>query len=406
MTQALIEKAAYKPRDVEPTHNTPEFVHAGNIIVGWQGFGMFIPTYQHLEGVPSEERDEAIKGLELFGVGGNYQYPPTVDIRSQEAQHLQTRHITEFVQELARQANWDGVDILTIGSSSTTSEAMDEAVQDLKATGLTIDAARKYFLLCASASQAMVDVLRDDGTRGARVMNIGIEALSGRLFPDNEKVQPALFGNGIAGVAYTAHKDIKYHGGETRIIRDPGTIEIPSVYRLPTDQERLTDLPRGYSIKNGENLADILAVVRDGVYLLPPASPDSFAHINPRKNIALFSKELPPLFMQVFQDYLKMKKNEQEVNPVLMHQPSFAVWSVVVSKIAERCAQQDIPFDPNTDAPWLMSGLDSGNTSSATILRALLEMIKGGQLKPGLLTPVVGLGIGAVLHGDEIELSS
>lgn len=386
-----------------------EITRLGDIRLVTAGWGMhetadeFIGRYRQA-GV--ELKDTDLEMIKQSGFTGRYSSPPDEDGYSEEHQELQAQIGASLAKKVMKERGWDGADVLTLGSISSRIDTAQRAAEILKQDGITIDKPLFYGLACAGASAPLGDLNRMKSLEGARVIVIGLENLSGRQFPQTDIQTSWTFGNGGVALALIAGKEITHHAGHTWVEKDEGmiTISYPPIYKLPDNISPQTDWPDWYEFVDKES-RKVFAFYPGGVVMeMSTKDGQDVLKMEGGKTFKFFARRVPAHLLKFFQEN---QFSEFDLGPVIIHHPSKPVMGGIVKfyeNEREQLAESGI-IVPKLDIRWMMGKTGVNNVSAATILFAMQQMIKEDLIKPGVLTPLIGLGIGSVIHVDVIEFS-
>ena len=269
---------------------------------------------------------------------------------------------------------------------------------------INIDSTLFYGFACAGGTAALCDLARMEDLYGKRVVVVALESLSGLQFNPHDIITSWTFGNGGAAIAFKPGVDIVHLAGKTWVQKDNKMIRMPypPIYTIPSDALSRESWPSWYTIV-GEETEDIFCFFNGGVAInqfTEEEHPKMGMFGN--RTFKFFVTWLPNRFVQFFRD-----NHFDVLNPAIIHQPSEPVLTGVkkgVSKIIKNLQQQGGVDIHIPEMPWLMRETRVNNVSAATAFFQMSQLIRSGQLKQGVPTPVVGFGIGSVMHLDLIKI--
>lgn len=349
--------------------------------------------------------DEMAERIDQSGFTGGWRYPATVDVRTDPYQKKNAEVGAHLGRRVFEERNWDQADILVFASASSRIETPEDIASQLHQAGMRVDNTLFYGMACAGATAAMSDLNRMTDLRGKKVVLVALESLSGSTINPDDIQTAWTFGNGGAALGWVAGEEIIHHGGQTHVIKDPGTIIMPDpyIYHVPQDQLPQSSWPSWYYFKD-EEARNSFGFFHGGVAITMLTEPQKrYAKLNPKKTYAFFARNVSQALLDFFSTY-----QFDNLGTGIIHHPSKPVILGTIEKYKEgrkKLEDTESIILPELDFRWLMpDGVN--NVSAATALFHLSQLLEEGLIKPHVPTPLVGLGIGSVIHTDVIEFNT
>lgn len=379
-------------KDAVPSFQ-PEVIHPlVELSIAYGGFGIPVPNEELIKKFPQDA--EAI-----VGTGMTVRHHPLeqeigtfVDNKQNIGKEMVAAGASTTIKCL--HANeWEGkdVNVFIVTSSAPPDRNGEWAKTVAQKCGINPDVTKTYYLACAGASVALLDVLKDPNLNGKKVIITAVEALGYLLNPQNV-IDRATFGNGVASIAFRPGVNIKLLDGKTIILPDiEETICSPYCYDALA---LLPDIvPEQYELAGSSENAFVYSR-RYGAHLnLPLSKSRRFLEMDGIKVARRFKYLVPPLVEEIclsFVDQLNISVNHQPSLPVLRH------LARMVNKINKKL--------PNLEMPWVMDSAKIGNVSSATTLIAFAELFKQGKIPSDKPFNITSYGVGSAITSMVVRL--
>jgi 3-oxoacyl-[acyl-carrier-protein] synthase III len=406
-----------------------KLVRLGNIAVVQAGWGYQLDTDSILQQYRGNGYDieKITESMLQTGFTHGYYYPLSRSTFDDETQAWHIKCAANLAERVARERNWDSIDILILGSSTTYRESLQGLVQELAQRGITVGEAQIYVQACNSALAGINDLCRMPEYHGKRAVVIGMESLTGGDVYDFERPNTIrIFGNGGGAVAFIPGVEIQHINGRTIAEYDyQGVITGPQACPVSTITDRIE--PPAWYETVGDYTDGKLVASKDGIFIEIPPSEDSKLRMNGMSTLAYFAKRVPPLALDVVNTYYTEHAEQYgNLQNPLSHQPSLPVITFVnndlmkaqladvgidtrnARKLARNGTLQEIraamaarghDHDP-VQIPWVMEGTGFNNISAGTSVITLVKMIEESMIEPNVPLPVFGFGIGSVIQAD------
>lgn len=332
------------------------------------------------------------------GFTGGWRFPENVDVYSPEGQMRHAVLGAALAKRAIEEHGWDRADVLAFASVSSKIDTPEVIADILHEQKINIDSTLFYGFACAGGTQALCDLTRMEDLYGKRVVVVALESLSGLQFDPNDISTSWTFGNGGSAIAFEPGVDIIHIAGQTWVQKDNNMIRMPypPIYRIPSVGLPQSSWPEWYTVV-GEETYDCFRFFHGGVGInqyTEEAQPKMGMFGN--RTFKFFVGWFPERIVQFFRD-----NPFDELNSAIIHQPAEPVLLGVekkVSKIIGELQQQGgVPIHI-PEMPWLMKGTGVNNVSAATAFFGMSQLMRNGQLRQGIPTPVVGFGIGSGMH--------
>lgn len=406
-------------------------VRLGEIAVFRAGWGFPITNQDMVRfyaeaGLDADEVAETVAGT---GFKQGYYFPFEQDLFGPETQGWHAHYTAMLVEKVARARDWDHIDVLIVGSSTTRMYVLEEARQLLAQRGIVVDDVRMYVQACNSAIAGITDLSRDPQYHGIHAVVVGLETLSGDVVDIDTPTTFRVFGNGGGAIAFVPGKDIQHITGRTIAEYDTqGVIVGPAACPVAQIDNRIDHFD-WYELV-GEETTDKFVTSKDGVFIQIPPSDDGKLYMNGMSTLAYFAKRVSPLAVEIIQTYEAQFKDQYgNLGIPFGHQPSLPVVTFinhdlirldleargldgrVARKLAKRGTIEEIatelkmPDYKPFQIPWIMDRTGFNNISAGTSLIAMVTMIEEGSIQPNSVLPVFGYGIGSVIQADIWKLN-
>lgn len=373
------------------TANWGDFLSAGDFITNNRRKGL-------ITGIEEEMIHDS-------GFTGGWRSPHDYDVYSDEGQLRQAALGAALAKRAILEHGWDGADVLALASVSSRIDTPEVTAGMLLQENIGINSTLFYGFACAGGTAAMCDLSRMSELMGKRVVVVALETLSGLQFDPKDIGTSWTFGNGGAAIAFQPGVDIIHRAGKTWVEKDDKMIRMPypPIYSIPPESLPQESWPPWYTLV-GEETAANFCFFRGGVVI------NQFTdEKQPRtgmsgiKTFKFFVGRFPERIVQFFRD-----NHFDEMNPAIIHQPSKPVLLGVqnkVYKIIEALRLQQGVTISIPEMPWLMDETEVNNVSAATAFFQMSQLIREGRLQLGIPTPVIGFGIGSVMHVDVVKFA-
>jgi len=397
-----------------------------NIAFATGSIGTFVPNEAVIQAVIESntvmnEEPIRIRGLKFQG---GFRQRHEVDTRSRDYQERYTAPtIAAMAKKVADTRQWDGIDLLVIGSSSII-EDMPEMITDQLREILPIDQVMHNHMACSSAGEGIIDGALLGGNTKLRVVVVGTDELSS--LTDFDPVTFANFSDGIAAIAFES-REIEVLSGRTVIERDTDNILTVNPF-APLPNRHISDESRRFSrfSLKGEATADYFRYSDRGTYLAIPSNGRDEMEMRAKKTWEKFVMGgAPQLAAEIITPY------EHLITAFNGHQPGFEVVSgfntmltrkrlqmrglspieakVVVVSLADKSEDEQRNILGKYNLPYLTLPWDIGktkfsNVSAAVSLIQLCYAAAGGRMKPGDIIAEQFMGVGSTYGTYVLQL--
>lgn len=400
-------------RYAESPHTTNEFLLTNETVNRLGAIPLVTVNWGIYQDAESFKAERGINGpadhmaemIDNSGFTGGWRYPQSIDIRSEENQLRHASIGAYLAGRVCQERDWKTADILVFASVSSRVQTPEEIALLLHQSDIEVEHTLFYGMACAGATAAISDLNRMADLKGKKIVLVALESLSGNT-TDPDDIQTAwTFGNGGAALGWVAGEEIIHHAGQTHVIKDPGTIIMPYpfIYEVPKEQLPLSAWPAWYRFRDQE-ARDSFGFFHGGAAMTMLTEPGNiYTKLNPKKTYAFFARNVSAALLDFFSTY-----NFTNLGTGIIHHPSKPVILGTLEKYNEgrqKLKEKDGIDLPELDFRWLLpDGVN--NVSAATSLFHLSELIRRDLVHPYVPTPLVGLGIGSVIHTDVIEFNT
>lgn len=404
-TSSRAEYGVKNPYELPGLPDTPEFApgservsRLGDMAIARAGWGGQLSTEAIIEaGSRAGQLIELqITQLRNIGFDGGYRFSTEIsDLFNPLLQWLQAGWATKLALKVIAERDWDTVDALYVGSSTTTPETVRQIRDNLEQRGVTVGRIQQHSLACQSWTTSTVDALIRSDLTGKNVVVVGLDTLSPMTDP-NDPITYAIFGNGGGAFAFRPGEEMEYLHGTTRFEHDEkGITKCIPICALPPKEE-WQPYPDNFLLV-GEQTPEFLAVTRDGLVMCIPPTGNGKIIMD---GVATFR------YFVIESTSFDMIQNEvawyvghgkvEEYGPLDIpfgHQPSFEVIDGLNNYALKKYKREKLRGTP-LQFPWVMRNTGFNNISAGTGLVAIEEMAHTGQLQPHSTHLMLGLGIG------------
>lgn len=406
-----------------------QLVRLGSMAICQAGWGEPLTNAQlisHYVGI-GWDYDEVCEMILGTGFKQGYYFHPEVELLSDEIQERIAHYAAMLAARVARVRDWDKIDVLILGSSTSCNSVLPRTTEILAEQGISVEFAQFYTQACNGATAGINDLCRNPEMHGLHAVVIGMETLSCSRLDMDTPITCRTFGNGGGAIAFIPGVEIQHVTGRTVAEYDTqGVIIAPETVKIPPPDQRIPP-PAWYEIV-GDVTPEKFAATDLGIFMEIPRTDDGRLKMNGMATLAYFVRRVPPLAVDVVQTYKQHYQDQYgPLSTPFSHQPSLPVMTFVNQELirlqleaigvdhrqarnmtrrmnaderAEYLKDNGFEeFDP-IQIPWMMGDTGFNNTSAGTSLVAMINMIKEGLLKTGTTIPAFGFGIGSVIQAD------
>lgn len=364
----------------------PEVVHPlAELSIAYGGFGIPVPNEELIKKFPQSAEAIIGTGMTVRHHPPEWEIGTFVDNKPHVGEEMVSCG-TSTTNECLRANQWKGeeVDAFIVTSSAPPDEKGEWVKEIARRCGINPDVIKTYYLACAGAAVALLDVLKDPSFNGKKIIITAVEALGYLVDPQNA-TDRATFGNGAASIAFRPGINIEARAGKTVILPDQeGVISSPYCYNAL--ELKPDNPPDHYELRGGSERVFVYTL-KQGVHLnLPLSKSRRSLEMRGMETAHLFKHIVPPVVEEVCLPFI------DQLDLCVSHQPSAPVIRHVVRLITK--IKKSLP---NLRIPWVMDSAKMGNVSSATTLVAFAELFKQGKIPFDKPFNITSYGVGSAI---------